>query len=101
MNDQLPAARRRARGALLIPILTVALALSATTAGAASLPPVTISPLPGTPDAPPHTQISFLGAPASQIDDVSVRGSASGVHKGHLASYASAAGASFIPSETS
>ena len=98
MNDQLPTARRRARGALLIPILTVALALSATIAGAASLPPVTISPLPGTPDASPHTQISFLGAPASQIDDVSVRGSASGVHKGRLASYASAAGASFIPS---
>ncbi len=58
---------------------------------------VTISPLPGTPDASPHTQISFLGAPADRIHDISVVGSSSGSHSGRLLSYASAAGASFLP----
>ena len=43
---------------------------------------VTISPLPGTPDASPHTQISFLGVPASEIHQISVVGSRSGSHGG-------------------
>ncbi len=58
---------------------------------------VTISPLPGTPDASPHTQISFLGAPAGEIRQVSVVGSHSGSHSGQLRGYDSAPGASFIP----
>jgi Arylsulfotransferase (ASST) len=66
---------------------------------ASSAPPVTISPLPGTPDASPYTQISFLGVPANEIADVSVVGSHSGTHSGRLASYDSAPGASFLPSE--
>ncbi len=70
-------------------------ALLAATATAASA--VTISPLNGTPDASPGTQISFLGAPAKQISHVSVIGSRSGGHSGSLRSYASATGASFIP----
>lgn len=91
--------RRRAASALLIPMAAaIAFALCcATAAMAASAPPVTISPLPGTPAASPHTQISFLGEPANQISDVSVVGSKTGTHKGHLRSYVSAAGASFIP----
>lgn len=60
---------------------------------------VTISPLPGTPDASPHTQISFLGVPRGEIHDVSVVGSLSGSHSGHLRSYESAPGASFIPAQ--
>lgn len=71
-------------------------ALVPTTATAAGPPGVTISPLPGTPDASPHTQISFLGAPVSQIGHISVVGSRSGAHGGRLKSYDSAAGASFI-----
>jgi hypothetical protein len=58
---------------------------------------VTISPLPGTPDASPHTQISFLGPPAGQIHDIAVVGSRSGDHSGQLHSYAGAPGASFVP----
>jgi len=61
-------------------------------------PAVTISPLPGTPDATPSTQISFLGAPTSELHDITVVGSRSGAHSGRLASYATAAGASFLPS---
>jgi hypothetical protein len=65
---------------------------------AASASAVTISPLPGTPTAMPQTQISFLGAPAAELSAISVVGSASGSHTGHLRSYASATGASFLPS---
>ncbi|MFI4989724.1 MAG: arylsulfotransferase family protein [Solirubrobacterales bacterium] len=81
------------------PALMLALAFSgallAGTATAASA--VTISPLNGTPDASPGTQISFLGASAKEISSVSVTGSRSGSHSGALRSYASAAGASFVP----
>ncbi len=64
----------------------------------APVPAVTISPLPGTPDATPSTQISFLGAPASDLHDISVVGSRSGAHSGRLVAYAPAAGASLLPS---
>jgi Arylsulfotransferase (ASST) len=70
-------------------------ALPAAPAWAAA--PVTISPLPGTPDASPRSQISFLGAPASELRDVSVVGSRSGRHRGRMESYATAPGASFLP----
>jgi hypothetical protein len=58
---------------------------------------LTISPLNGTPDASPETQISFLGVPAQEITAVSVTGSSSGAHSGQLRSYVSSAGASFLP----
>lgn len=58
---------------------------------------VTISPLNGTPDASPATQISFLGVPAKEISHLSVVGSRSGSHSGSLRAYASAPGASFVP----
>jgi hypothetical protein len=83
----------RGRGSALA-LLVAGLALGVTAAGAQA---VTLSPLNGTPDASPHTQISFLGVPAGQISDVSVKGSRSGSHSGELRSYASAAGASFLP----
>jgi hypothetical protein len=69
-------------------------ALAAFSASALAL---TISPLNGTPDASPDTQISFLGTPAGQISNVSVVGSRSGTHSGSVRSYASAPGASFVP----
>jgi hypothetical protein len=81
----------RARG---LALLVAAVALGAAAANAQA---VTMSPLNGTPDASPHTQISFLGSPAGEIADVSVEGSRSGSHSGKLRSYASAAGASFVP----
>jgi hypothetical protein len=84
---------RVARACALSLLATVAaLALLASSAFA-----LTISPLNGTPDASPDTQISFLGAPANQISDVAVVGSRSGGHSGKLRSYASATGASFVP----
>jgi hypothetical protein len=65
---------------------------------AAATNPITVSPLPGTADASPSTQISFLGGPATTVSDVSVVGSASGSHGGRIEAYSTRTGESFIPS---
>ncbi|HYM53916.1 MAG TPA: hypothetical protein VES97_01030, partial [Solirubrobacteraceae bacterium] len=67
-------------------------------AAAAAANPVAVSPLPGTPDASPSTQISFLGAAATSVSGVRVVGSRSGAHAGVLRAYSTATGASFLPS---
>jgi hypothetical protein len=66
--------------------------------GAAASNPITISPLPGTEDASPATQISFLGGAGTQVSSVRVAGSASGAHGGRIESYSTGTGASFLPS---
>jgi hypothetical protein len=76
-----------------VALLTAMAFFAVTAAGARAL---SLSPLNGTPDASPQTQISFLGVPASEITNVSVVGSSTGRHAGRLESYASAAGASFL-----
>jgi hypothetical protein len=58
---------------------------------------VTVSPLPGSRDASPLTQISLLGVPASELSEVSVRGSRSGAHSGRLEAYSQGDGTSFLP----
>jgi Arylsulfotransferase (ASST) len=57
-----------------------------------------VSPLPGSYDASPDTQVSLLGAPPGALAGVSVRGSQSGPHGGRLAAYSQGDGASFVPS---
>jgi len=79
-----------------IAALAATLSLALAGVGATSADALTLSPLNGTPDASPNTQISFLGAPASQISHVAVVGSRSRRHSGRLRSYASATGASFV-----
>ena len=59
---------------------------------------VTVSPLPGSRDASPWTQISLLGLPATDLTVTSVAGSRSGAHGGHLQAYSQGDGASFVPS---
>jgi hypothetical protein len=59
--------------------------------------PVDVSPAPETGTANPHTQISFLGAPVTDIHSVSVTGERSGPHPGRLESYSQGDGASFVP----
>jgi Arylsulfotransferase (ASST) len=59
--------------------------------------PVAVSPLPGTPDASPSSQISFLGASGTRVSRVRVVGSRSGVHKGALRAYSTGTGESFLP----
>ena len=58
-----------------------------------------VSPLPGSYDASANTQISLLGAPASSLSAVSVRGSHSGSHPGRLLAYSQGDGASFVPTK--
>ncbi len=58
---------------------------------------VTVSPLPGSRDATPQTQISFAGVPASELSVQSVVGSATGTHSGRLQAYSQGDGASFLP----
>jgi hypothetical protein len=77
-------------------IATLAATLALAGVAATSADALTLSPLNGTPDASPNTQISFLGAPAGEISHVSVIGSRSRSHSGRLRSYASATGASFV-----
>jgi hypothetical protein len=59
---------------------------------------VTLSPSPGSRDASPATQISFLGVPARRLRSISVVGTASGAHAGRLLAYSQGDGASFVPS---
>jgi hypothetical protein len=65
---------------------------------AAQSDPVTVSPLPGTPDATAQSQISFLGGPGTRVGSIHVVGSASGAHSGALRAYSTGTGESFIPS---
>jgi hypothetical protein len=67
-------------------------------ASVAAANPVTVSPLPGTEDASPDTQISFLGGSGTQVSSVRVVGSLSGTHGGRVESYSTGTGASFLPS---
>ncbi len=62
-----------------------------------ALPPETLSPMLGTPDANPRTQISFLGAPAADVTGIVVMGSRTGRHSGKFESYSTGTGGSFRP----
>ncbi len=59
---------------------------------------LTVSPLPGSRDSSASTQISLLGTPAAEIEQLTVRGSHTGVHAGRLEAYSQGDGASFLPS---
>ncbi|HZL49309.1 MAG TPA: arylsulfotransferase family protein, partial [Solirubrobacteraceae bacterium] len=58
-----------------------------------------VSPLPDSYDASPYTQISLLGAPPGALSAVSVSGSQTGRHGGHLKAYSQGDGASFVPAK--
>ena len=58
---------------------------------------VTVSPLPGSRDASPQTQVSFLGVPKGELSRVGVVGSRTGAHTGRLLGYSQGDGASFVP----
>src|SRR6185437_5302920 len=60
--------------------------------------PLLATPAPGSLDAMPRTQLSFLGAPARALSGFDVRGSVTGRHSGRLVAYSQGDGASFIPS---
>jgi arylsulfotransferase ASST len=57
---------------------------------------VAVSPMPGSRDASPHTQISFLGVPPAELTAIRVQGSRTGFHAGRLHAYSQGDGASFV-----
>ena len=59
---------------------------------------LSVSPLPDSLDASPATQISLLGVSVLQFSQVSVSGSHTGKHSGHLLGYSQGDGASFVSS---
>jgi hypothetical protein len=77
--------------------LAVLVTLLPSTAAAQSGPPVAVYPSPGTSFNQPHQQIAFRGVPASQIGSISVVGSRSGPHTGHVAADSDGSGGSFLP----
>jgi hypothetical protein len=81
-----------------IPSASADAPIPATDISVAAANPVTVSPLPGTPDASPASQISFLGGAGTQVSDVRVLGSHSGSHSGRLEAYSTGTGESFEPS---
>jgi hypothetical protein len=72
-------------------------AASPASARSAASSPIAVSPQPGTPDASPSTQISFLGPAGTHVSDVHVVGSHSGTHSGVLRAYSTGTGESFLP----
>ncbi len=84
---------------LASPLVLLALALPGALAPIASAASPILSPAPGTPTAMPQTQISFLGAGPGSLTGISVVGSVSGHHSGHLHAYSSALGMSFLPAK--
>jgi hypothetical protein len=58
---------------------------------------VAVSPQPGTPDASPQTQVSFLGPAGTTVTSVHVVGSHTGTHAGVLRAYSTGTGESFLP----
>ena len=59
---------------------------------------LSVSPLPGSLDASPGTQVSLLGASVGRLSGVTAVGSATGTHSGVLRGYSQHDGASFLPS---
>jgi hypothetical protein len=58
-----------------------------------------VSPLPDSLDSPYETQISFLGAPVSDLSAITATGSRTGSHPGRLEAYSQGDGASFVPTK--
>lgn len=107
-----PAKGARRGAGVLLAALPAALAILSCGGGAAPAPallqaesplasvsgnPVAVSPLAGTGDASPASQISFLGRRGTKVADVRVVGSRSGVHAGALRAYSTGTGDSFLP----
>jgi hypothetical protein len=90
------------KGALrltLAGVLTASVALALACTAAASAPPVSVYPLPGSAYNRPQEQIAFRGIPASQIGPIQVVGSLSGVHTGTIEADSDGQGGSFLPSK--
>jgi hypothetical protein len=79
-------------------VAVVSLAAAGPSAGAAyAVPTVNVFPMPGSQVAPTHAQLVFRGVPATQLGNIVVTGSVSGVHTGSIAGDSDGDGGSFLP----
>src|SRR5438270_12768827 len=85
------------RAALAATSACLVLGLGSGSALAAAPAQVDVFPIPGGHLASPRTQITFRGVPAAQLGQITVQGSASGVHSGSIAGDSDGRGASFLP----
>jgi Arylsulfotransferase (ASST) len=90
---------RPARTSALIALMTTLLLTVAgcASAGSARAATVNVFPIPGAHVAAPQTQITFRGVAAAQIGAITVTGSKSGPHTGHIAADSDGNGGSFLP----
>lgn len=88
-----------ARSAACVLAAALLLVLGIVPAASAAPASVYVYPIPGGRVASPQTQITFRGAPVSQLGSVIVVGSRSGAHRGRLAAHSDGHGASFIPTK--
>ena len=58
-----------------------------------------VLPFPGTPDAPAGTNVTFPALAPGQITSITVRGSRSGLHPGHLSAQPADQGSAFYPAK--
>jgi hypothetical protein len=70
---------------------------SAQAAAAAASNDLRVVPFPGTPDASPQSQVIFSALAQSDLGSVTVLGSQSGLHQGHVITLPDQAGAAFVP----
>ena len=82
---------------LLGAVLCTLSALASLAAAASAASSVSVFPSPGTRYAEPGTQITFRGISAGRIGSISVVGSRSGAHSGHVAADSDGNGGSFLP----
>src|SRR5579864_2468196 len=76
-------------------LLPVSFALLAPAALAA--PALHVVPFPGTPDASPNSPVIFSSVRPAELTSVTVNGSSSGLHTGHIAALPDGAGTAFVP----
>ncbi|MGH2857859.1 MAG: arylsulfotransferase family protein [Solirubrobacteraceae bacterium] len=95
--------RRRSRAATIAGLVAAAAAASLAagvwpaSGSSASPVPVYTFPIPGGHVAAPATQLTFRGVPAAQLGQITVTGSKSGAHTGHVEADSDGQGGSFLP----
>ena len=82
-----------------VALLAIALAGCSSSPSSAAAATISAYPAPGVTTAMPGTQISFRGAPPSQLGPITVTGSRSGRHTGELKAHSDGNGASFLPAK--
>jgi Arylsulfotransferase (ASST) len=77
--------------------LLLAMCLALMSQAAKAAPALHVNPFPGTPDASPTSEVIFSSLRPSDIRSVTIRGTRTGAHSGHLASLPAQSGTAFVP----